>query len=81
MNPEAYAAKRLKGVEMSGKELPDPLLRELLAMDNVVFTSHTAFYTDEAIGSIVETTLRNLHDLSETGACSNRIPAGKGGAR
>ena len=67
--------------DLRGKELPDPLLRELLAMDNVVFTSHTAFYTDEAIGSIVETTLRNLHDLSETGACSNRSPAGKGGAR
>lgn len=67
--------------DLRGKELPDPLLKELLAMDNVIFTSHTAFYTDEAIGNIVETTLRNLHDLAETGSCDNRIAVRKGEAR
>lgn len=54
-----------------GKKLDDPLLGELLAMDNVVFTSHTAFYTDEAIASIVGTTLENLYEWETTGSCKN----------
>lgn len=54
-----------------GKELDDLLLKELLSMDNVIFTSHTAFYTDEAISSIIETTLANLNEWETTGKCQN----------
>lgn len=54
-----------------GKELDDELLKDLLAMDNVLFTSHTAFYTDEAIESIIDTTLHNLHEWETTGSCVN----------
>lgn len=53
------------------KELDDPLLKELLAMDNVIFTSHTAFYTDEAIENIIDTSLSNLHEWETTGSCRN----------
>lgn len=31
-----------------GKPLDDSLLSKLLAMDQVLFTIHTAFYTDQA---------------------------------
>lgn len=54
-----------------GKELDDPLLKELLALDNVLFTSHTAFYTDEAIENIVDTSLTNLYEWVTTGQCQN----------
>lgn len=54
-----------------GKELDDPLLAELLQMDQVIFTSHTAFYTDQAIENIVDTTLTNLYQWSTTGSCEN----------
>lgn len=59
--------------DFRGKELPDPLLAKLLQMDNVLFTSHTAFYTDEAIENIVETTLTNLEEFVKTGNCSNTV--------
>ncbi|MGN0168694.1 MAG: NAD(P)-dependent oxidoreductase [Acetatifactor sp.] len=54
-----------------GKELDDELLKNLLAMDNVIFTSHTAFYTDEAIENIIDTSLKNLYEWETTGSCAN----------
>jgi D-lactate dehydrogenase len=35
--------------DMSSKELKNKEFEELLAMENVIYTTHTAFYTDEAI--------------------------------
>lgn len=61
--------------DLRGKELPDPLLASLLSMDNVLFTSHTAFYTDEAIENIVDITLTNLHEFVDTGNCKNEVKA------
>lgn len=61
--------------DFRGKELPDKLLEKLLAMDNVLFTSHTAFYTDEAIENIVDTTLTNLYEWSTTNNCRNEMKA------
>lgn len=59
--------------DFRGKEIPDKLLAELLKMDNVLFTSHTAFYTDEAIENIVDTTLTNLHELVTEKKCRNEV--------
>lgn len=56
-----------------GRRLDDPLFAELLAMDQVVFTTHTAFYTDQAIENIVETTLANLDEFFRTGGSENEI--------
>ena len=42
-------------------------------MENVIYTSHTAFYTDEAIEGICEVTLRNLHDFVTAGSCANAL--------
>ena len=54
-----------------GKELDDELLKNLLEMDNVIFTSHTAFYTDEAIENIIGTSLENISEWETTGSCRN----------
>lgn len=59
--------------DFRGKALPDPLVPELLAMDNVIYTSHTAFYTDEAISNIAEITIDNLHDFETTGTSENQL--------
>lgn len=54
-----------------GKELDDSLLAKLLAMDQVIYTTHTAFYTDEAIESIIATSLENLAEFVSEGNCKN----------
>lgn len=56
-----------------GKQLDDPLLASLLAMDQVIFTTHTAFYTDQAIENIVESSLENLNSFFRTGESENEI--------
>ena len=56
-----------------GKQLDDPLLVSLLAMDQVIFTTHTAFYTDQAIENIVECSLKNLDSFFQTGESENEI--------
>ncbi|MCH3988000.1 MAG: lactate dehydrogenase [Lachnospiraceae bacterium] len=58
--------------DLRGKPLGDPLLEKLLAMDSVVYTSHTAFYTDEAIRAIAGATLQNLEDFRKNGRCINQ---------
>lgn len=64
---------RIGRKDYGGKELGDPLLASLLAMDQVLFTTHTAFYTDQAIENIVESSLENLDSFFHTGQCGNEI--------
>ena len=54
-------------------EIDDPVFEELLAMENVVYTPHVAFYTDGAIRSMNEVTLRNLKEFEDTGTCRNEV--------
>ncbi len=39
----------------------DPILTELMEMDNVLITAHHAFLTNEALKNIADTTLDNIH--------------------
>ena len=55
------------------EEINDPVFEELLGMENVVYTPHVAFYTDGAIRSMNEVTLRNLKEFEDTGDCRNEI--------
>lgn len=52
---------------------PDETLRELLALENVIYTAHMSFYTDTAIENMILTTFENLKEYEETGHCSNDI--------
>lgn len=52
--------------DFSGKILDDDVLARLMTFPNVLITSHQAFLTAEALGNIVETTLRNISEF-ETG--------------
>eukprot|EP00918_Siedleckia_nematoides_P006414 GHVU01013901.1.p1 GENE.GHVU01013901.1~~GHVU01013901.1.p1 ORF type:complete len:261 (-),score=45.99 GHVU01013901.1:374-1120(-) len=40
-----------------------PELQELVKMDNVILSSHVAFYTDESVRQITEKTLKNFEEF------------------
>ena len=52
----------LKNDPRPGK-CPLPLLENLLARDNVIYTRHTAFFTDAADRDIVRTTIDGLYQM------------------
>lgn len=59
-----------KNVETS--EIPK-VLKELLSMDNVIYTAHSAFYTDVAIENMIEVTTENLTDYEKGIKCRNEL--------
>ena len=49
--------------DMSDKIIDDDVLARLLSFNNVIVTSHQAFFTKEALHNIAETTLQNIEDF------------------
>lgn len=49
--------------DKSDKIIDDDVLARLLSFNNVIVTSHQAFFTKEALHNIAETTLRNIDDF------------------
>lgn len=49
---------------------PIQILDKLLRHPNVIYTPHTAFYTDEADRNLAEGTIENLLSYEATGACA-----------
>lgn len=49
--------------DKSDKIIDDDVLARLLSFNNVIVTSHQAFFTREALHNIAETTLRNIDDF------------------
>lgn len=49
--------------DWSARHIKDPDLLALIGENNVVMTAHQAFFTKEAVGKIIETTLQNLADF------------------
>jgi D-lactate dehydrogenase len=62
----------LRNQKNDGK-CPLPILEEVLKYENTIFTSHTAYYTDEAIRNISATTVDNLYSYATTGNCHNEL--------
>ncbi len=59
--------------DKSGHILDDDVLRNLIAMPNVIVTSHQAFLTREALNNIAETTTKNAVDYFNGGSNQNEI--------
>lgn len=55
------------------EECPIPVLKELLTHESVLFTPHTAFFTDEADRNLSAGTVENLMSYMKTGCCSNEL--------
>ncbi len=56
----------------SGGEI-DPVLAELISMDNVIFTHHIAFFTDTAVDNLIKITFENFREFETTGSCRNEL--------
>ena len=51
--------------DRSDKIIDDDTLARLLSFNNVIVTSHQAFFTREALANIASTTLMNIKDFME----------------
>ncbi|MBC7473804.1 MAG: 2-hydroxyacid dehydrogenase [Candidatus Sericytochromatia bacterium] len=51
--------------DLSGKVLQDDVLARLLTFQNVIVTSHQAFFTDNAMNKIAETSLDNISKFEQ----------------
>ena len=59
----------------SGHIMDDDTLARLIAMPNVIVTSHQAFLTNEALENIAKTTIDNIESYfaNENGLCNNEL--------
>ena len=58
---------------MSEEGIADDIFARLLTFPNVLITGHQAFFTQEALSNIAETTIANLTELECNGTCANEI--------
>jgi D-lactate dehydrogenase len=58
--------------DVSDKIIDDDTLARLLSFNNVIVTSHQAFFTKEALVNIANTTLQNIKDFHE-GKTENEV--------
>lgn len=61
--------------DLSDKMIDDDKLAILLMMPNVIVTSHQAFFTEEALHNIAQTTLGNIKDWAEGKELKNEVKA------
>ncbi|WP_227272247.1 2-hydroxyacid dehydrogenase [Roseobacter weihaiensis] len=54
--------------DLSQKFIPDDVFARLLTFPNVLITGHQAFFTDEALTAIAETTMANISAFARDGA-------------
>ncbi len=59
--------------DLSNQIIQDDVFARLMTFPNVMITGHQAFFTEQALESIAETTLQNLLDLKEGGDCPNEV--------
>lgn len=59
--------------DKSDKIIDDDTLARLLSFNNVILTSHQAFFTKEALSNIAKTTLQNIKDFFEGKDSENRV--------
>lgn len=59
--------------DVSSQVMTDDTLARLLSFPNVLITAHQAFFTQEALTNIAETTLQNVRDFEEGGPLKNEV--------
>lgn len=64
--------------DYSSEIIEDEVLLELIAMPNVIVTSHQAYLTNEALDNIASTTMSNLDDYLTKGYGDNELCYGCG---
>ena len=59
--------------DLSNEVIQDDLFQRLLTFPNVLITGHQAFFTENALQNIAETTLSNIKDVETGKTCDNQI--------
>ena len=60
-------------VDYTNDILEDETLQILLGFPNVVLTAHQAYFTEESLSALCDTTMDNIREFFETGTCRNMI--------
>ncbi|BAY12282.1 2-hydroxyacid dehydrogenase [Calothrix sp. NIES-2098] len=61
--------------DLSGEIIQDDVFQHLTTFPNVLITGHQAFFTEEALSNIADTTLANITDFEQGRPCHNEIRA------
>lgn len=59
--------------DLSGTIIQDDVFLRLTTFPNVLITGHQAFFTEEALRNIAETTITNITEFKQTGNSKNLI--------
>ncbi|MEG4271242.1 MULTISPECIES: 2-hydroxyacid dehydrogenase [unclassified Microcoleus] len=59
--------------DLSNQVIQDDVFQRLLTFPNVLITGHQAFFTEEALKNIAETTIANITDFEQGRPCPNQI--------
>jgi len=59
--------------DLSSPVIPDDVMQRLIEFPNVIATGHEAFFTRDAINTILETTLPNFSDFAAGGPLVNEV--------
>lgn len=61
--------------DLSDQMLQDDVFARLLTFPNAIITGHQAFFTEEAMENIAETTLANISAIEQGRPCGNEVTA------
>jgi D-lactate dehydrogenase len=61
--------------DLSDEIIQDDIFQRLITFPNVLITGHQAFFTEEAVRNISETTIANITDFEQGRSCQNEIAA------
>jgi len=59
--------------DLSSTVIPDDVIQRLVSFPNVIVTGHQAFFTREALGTILATTLASISDFERGRSLANEI--------
>jgi D-lactate dehydrogenase len=61
--------------DLSDQIIQDDVFERLLTFPNVIVTGHQAFFTEDAMQNIAETTLSNISEIEQGHSCQNEVSA------
>lgn len=61
--------------DLSTEVIEDDVFQRLLTFPNVLITGHQAFFTEDALQNIAQTTLSNISDVESDRPCPNEVSA------
>ncbi len=61
--------------DLSTEVIEDDVFQRLLTFPNVLITGHQAFFTEDALQNIAQTTLSNISDIESGRPCANEVSA------